>query len=239
MKLGVFCVIAVGVCGLTAMLVQGCKKEQETPPPVEPTSVVDTSTPPAMVTTGAPPAAMSTGLPPVAVTPPVAPVEPVVPAAPAASEYTIVKGDTLAKIAKNNHVSLKALMDANPGVQPTKLKVGQKITLPAGSTAAPAAMTAPGTEAASGAGTGGETYIVKSGDTLAKIAKNQGVTLKALRAVNPKFASTDRIHVGDKLTIPAKAETASAPAPAPAAAPVASMTTPVTTPAPTGTPSGQ
>ena len=48
------------------------------------------------------------------------------------SEYVIVKGDSLAKIAKKNGVTLKALQAANPGVVPTKLKVGQKLTLPAG-----------------------------------------------------------------------------------------------------------
>src|SRR5579863_2529431 len=52
------------------------------------------------------------------VTPPPAPP----PAPPAAeSEYVIKAGDKLGDIAKNNHVSLKALEDANPGVVPTKL----------------------------------------------------------------------------------------------------------------------
>ena len=63
---------------------------------------------------------------------------------------------------------------------------------------------------------GGETYIVKSGDTLAKIAKAHGVTLKALEAANSKV-DPNHIKVGLKLNIPAKAEAA---APAPVAAPV-------------------
>src|ERR1039458_5522068 len=49
MKLGVFCVLLVGVVGLTAMLIQGCKREQisEGPPPVDTNTVVmDTNTPP-------------------------------------------------------------------------------------------------------------------------------------------------------------------------------------------------
>ena len=48
-----------------------------------------------------------------------------------ATEYTIVKGDYLEKIAKNFHVSVKAITDANPGIEPTKLKIGQKIHIPA------------------------------------------------------------------------------------------------------------
>ena len=36
MKLAVFCVLAVSVCGLTAMLIQGCKREQTTENPPTP-----------------------------------------------------------------------------------------------------------------------------------------------------------------------------------------------------------
>ena len=121
------------------------------------------------------------------------------------AQYTVVKGDTLAKIAKAHGVTLKALEDANPGVVPTKLKINQKLTLPAGGAAAPAAM---GTSAGAdmpGTSTGGEeTYKVKSGDTLAKIAKAHGVTLKALEAANPGV-DPNHIKVGLKLNLPVKA----------------------------------
>ena len=50
-----------------------------------------------------------------------------------------------------------------------------------------------------GTSTGGEeTYKVKSGDTLAKIAKAHGVTLKALEAANPNV-DPNHIKVGLKL----------------------------------------
>jgi len=52
------------------------------------------------------------------------------------------------------------------------------------------------------------------------------VSLKALRAANPKIASTDHIKVGDKLTIPAKGETTASAAPAPAADTSAAPVTP-------------
>ena len=48
----------------------------------------------------------------------------------AAGEYIVKSGDTGFKIAKANGVSTKALEAANPGVNFTKLKVGQKIKLP-------------------------------------------------------------------------------------------------------------
>jgi len=44
--------------------------------------------------------------------------------------YTIVSGDTFARIAAQKGVSLQSLMDANPGVDPRLLKVGQRIIIP-------------------------------------------------------------------------------------------------------------
>jgi LysM repeat protein len=221
MKLGVLCVLVVGIAGLTAMLIQGCKREQvseesQNQPPVDTNTVVmDTNAPP-----------MVASNPPVA--PPPVMVQP--PAAPAGNEYVVVHGDTLGKIAKKNGVTLSALKAANPGVEPTKLKVGQKLTIPAGGTA-PAAN---GASVAPDTGMGGETYTVKSGDTLTKIAKAHGTTVKAIEAENN--LPTTKIHVGQKLKLPAKAE-AAAPAPAPAPAPAAPPVS--ATPPPAGTPSGR
>ena len=43
-------------------------------------------------------------------------------------------------------------------------------------------------------------YVIKSGDTLSRIAKAQGTTLKALKSAND--LGNDRILVGAKLKIP-------------------------------------
>ncbi len=229
LKLAVFCVLAVSVAGLAAMLIQGCKREQPVDNGGE-SPTIDTNTP-AVVDTNAPPV-VDTNTP---VTPPVAVVPPVVtpPPAAAGTEYTVVQGDTLAKIAKKNGVTLKALEDANPGVIPTKLKIKQQLTIPAGGSAAPGAAAMDST----GAGAGGEVYTIKSGDTLTRIAHAHGVSLKALKAANPNV-DPNHIKVGDKLNIPAKAEAAApvaaAPAPEPAQvapAPVAPVTPPSTMPA--------
>ena len=42
-------------------------------------------------------------------------------------EYSVSKGDTLGAIAKKVGISLKALQDLNPGVDATKLRIGQKL----------------------------------------------------------------------------------------------------------------
>ena len=49
-----------------------------------------------------------------------------------AKQYVVVKGDSFYKIAKVNSISMKALADANPGVDSAKLKVGQTLQIPAG-----------------------------------------------------------------------------------------------------------
>lgn len=228
LKLGVFCVLAVSVTGLVAMLIQGCERKQPGSD-LNPPSLVDTN-PPVMDTN--PPPMLATNPPmvmPVLPTNPLPVIEPVV--APAGSDYVIVKGDSLAKIAKAKGVTLKALEAANPGVVPTKLKVGQKIVIPAGGKTS-ADMVAP--TVAPVADAGGASYTVKSGDTLIKIAKTHGTTVKAIQAANN--LTTTKIAVGKKLKIPSKAEAAPA-----VAAPVVDATPapalpPVTAPAPAPAP---
>jgi LysM repeat protein len=204
-KIAVFFVLAIHGIGLMALLMQGCGQSKEA---VTPTDAVPSNAPPAFIEQTNPPVPPSN--PPIVVTTPPAMPEPppTAPAPAAATEYTIVKGDILAKIAKNFHVSVKAITDANPGIEPAKLKIGQKIRIPAPSgTGAPTASGAAPAEIASVAGE--QVYTVKSGDNLTTIAHHHGISIKALRAANS--LKTDSIKVGQKLKVPAKA---SAPVPA-------------------------
>ena len=221
LKLAVFCVLAVAVTSLVAVLIQGCKREKPSDTDLNPPSMdtsmtnFDNSTNPPMTEVTNPPITV----PPVVTNPPpIAPIEPLAPAA--GSDYVVVKGDSLAKIAKKNGVTVKALQAANPGVVPTKLKIGQKLSIPAGgstssSSAAPTSAVSGDTMTAS--------YTVKSGDTLTKIAKAHGTSVKAIEAANG--LSTTKIKVGQKLKIPSKGEAA-------VAAPVAPAPVVDTTPAP-------
>jgi LysM repeat protein len=211
-KIAVFVVLAIHGIGLMALLMQGCQKPPE-PPPAAPEQT--NATPAFVEPTNAPPAPSAETnaavAPAAATTPTSSPtsVEPVVPsAAPTgATEYTVAKGDSFSSLAKKFHVSAKAIADANPGVDSAKLKIGQKLHIPAASSV-PAAAGA-GAAVTGPASAGGEqTYTVKSGDNLITIAKEKGISVKALRAANG--LKTDRIHVGQKLKIPAKASTSAA-----------------------------
>ncbi len=226
-KLAVFCVLAVSVVGLSAMLIQGCERKK----PVDETANTDFGLNTNLVLN------VDTNLPPLstnaaAVNPPmdtntIANVAPVADAAAAAvvagvSEYKIAKGDTLAVIAHKNGVSLKALEAANPKLNPKKLHIGDKVEIPAATAKATALAT-------TAAVVDGSAYVVKHGDSLGHIAKAHGITVSALKAANN--LTTDRINVGQKLTIPTKAEAAPA-APVVEAAPVAPAAPAMTPPPP-------
>lgn len=116
-----------------------------------------------------------------------------------ASEYVIVKGDNLTSIAKRKGITLAALHAANPGVVDTKLKVGDKLKIPAPAIAATASTMGSSAAAATGDST---VYVVKSGDNLSKIATRYSTTPQALRSLNG--LKTDKIYVGDKLKLPIK-----------------------------------
>jgi len=207
-KIAVFLVLAIHGVGLMALLMQGCKREADgtaannvatndvanavTPAFSEPTNVPATSTNSGLATTTTP------------TPPPVEAPAPVTAPPGPATDYVIVKGDMFSTIAKKFHVSVKALQEANPSVEPTKLKIGQSIHIPAASAAAPSSTG--GTATTADTTGSGQTYSVKSGDSLTKIANEFGVSIKALRSAN--HLSTDKIVVGQKLTIPGKAATA-------------------------------
>lgn len=62
-----------------------------------------------------------------------------------------------------------------------------------------------------------ETHVVERGETLSQIARDAGVSLPQLLAANPQITNPDRIHVGDRVRLPAANDAAPAGATAPAA----------------------
>lgn len=214
-------VFAANFIALMALLIIGfgCRKPSE---PDAPPAETNTMTMPAFDTNLV--SAVSTNAPGTTATAYIPPVpEPAVPVVTSsAQEYVIIKGDYLEKIAKDHGLTTKALQDANPGVDSKKLKIGQKIQIPA-APVAPVAGSSVNAPTADVAAPGEQIHKVKSGDTLTTIAKHYGVSVKALRSANS--LTTDKIKVGDKLKIPAKA---AAPAPeAPAYVPPTTVPKPL------------
>jgi len=194
-KIAVFFVLAVHGVGLLALLLQGCHREDSTTQANQITNATpafDTTNLPAVAEPAAPATPNNT----------VAIAEPTNSAPTSATEYVVASHDTYSTIAKKFGVSVAAMKDANPGVEATKLQIGQKLHIPAptrGVASAPTGSSAspeqPNTNA-------DQTYKVQSGDTLIKIALNHHTNVKAIRAANN--LKSDRIVVGQKLKIPTK-----------------------------------
>ncbi len=117
-----------------------------------------------------------------------------------AKQYTVVKGDSFYKIAKANGVSIKALADANPGVDSSKLKVGQALQIPVGVEPSTARRASAAAHASATASHSPSRYVVKAGDTLGRIARAHRTTVQALKAANG--LTSDRIVVGHSLKMP-------------------------------------
>jgi LysM repeat protein len=109
-------------------------------------------------------------------------------------EYVVIRGDNFTTIGKKFGISAGAITKSNPGIDSTRLQVGQKLVIPS----APS----PSVAAATVSGGGENAYLVKTGDTLLKIAQVHGTTVKEIKTLNG--LTTDRIKVGDKLKLPAK-----------------------------------
>ena len=202
-KIAVFVVLAVHGIGLLALLMQGCKKEAETSNGAA--DQASTNPAPAFVESTNAPSLADTNAPATNATPAALVDQTAAPVAPAAiPDYKVASGDTLSGIAKKFHISTRSLVDANPGVEPTKLKIGQTLHIPPPTAAASIPASATGVVSAPTAG-GDQLYSVKSGDTLTKIATEFKVSVRSIRSANS--LTTDKIKVGQKLKIPMKGST--------------------------------
>ncbi|MCL1636173.1 LysM peptidoglycan-binding domain-containing protein [Luteimonas sp. SX5] len=102
---------------------------------------------------------------------------------PRTGTVTVHRGETLSGIARENGVSLPALIAANPQIRnPNLIYPGQTVHLPGG---------------------GDGSVRVQSGDTLTGIAQRNGVSLSALLQANPQYRSNpDLIYPNQVVRIP-------------------------------------
>ncbi len=187
---------AVLFCGV---LLNACKPKEEKrveipQPPVLPPPTNDVTLPP-------PPQPPGTGLVSTVLTNPPPPFPPgltndvpVPPSLGATREHVVTKGDNFSTLAKKYSIGVSSIAKANPGVDSSRLKIGQKLSIPAAEAAVPKTVKGSGATTA-------DAYVVKSGDTLGRIAREHKTTVKSLREAN--HLKTDAIKVGQKLKLPA------------------------------------
>jgi len=121
------------------------------------------------------------------------------PPAPGTRTYVVQSGDTLFAIAQRIYgdgSQWPRIRDANPGIDPDNLQIGQRIVIPAGGSE-PANVPPPPAP-------GARTYVVRSGDTLFAIAQRiygDGSQWPRIRDANPGIVP-DNLQIGQQILIP-------------------------------------
>ena len=99
--------------------------------------------------------------------------------------YKIKAGDTIYGLAQKYNISVNAILQANPGVNPDNLQIGDSICIPVDTDFCE----------------DGEIYTIKGGDTIGKLALEYGVSVNEILAANPNI-NPNRLQIGQKICIP-------------------------------------
>ena len=105
--------------------------------------------------------------------------------------YTVVRGDTLSKIAQKFGTTYQELARINGISDPNKISVGQVLKVPKSTS---------NTSQNSSSNTSYDTYTVVSGDSLSKIAQKFGTTYQELARING-ISDPNKISVGQVLKV--------------------------------------
>jgi LysM repeat protein len=118
----------------------------------------------------------------------VTPVPPTPVPHPKPTIYIVRRGDTLYSLARHFGTTVKAIAQWNHIVNPSRIYVGQRLTIYAYTTVPP---TSPGCGA----------HIVRRGETLYSLARRYGTTVWALAMLN-HLPNPNVIYAGQRLLIP-------------------------------------
>lgn len=108
-------------------------------------------------------------------------------------EHVIRRGETLGELAKHYGVTVSGIVVANPGIRPRALRVGQRIAIPTGETAAWTVVPEYRVRY----------HRVRRGETMSGIAYRYGIRLSSLLRANGMRAS-DLLRAGRTIRIPAR-----------------------------------
>ncbi|MBU5440053.1 LysM domain-containing protein [Tissierella sp. MSJ-40] len=100
--------------------------------------------------------------------------------------YTIRAGDTLFALSQRFNVSVQAIINANPGIDPNNLQIGQVICIPR--------MAPPPCP-------NGFLYTIRAGDTLFALSQRFNVSVQAIINANPGI-DPNNLQIGQVICIP-------------------------------------
>jgi LysM repeat protein len=107
-----------------------------------------------------------------------------------AKVYIVEKGDSAYNIAKKLGCSLDQLKKLNPNIDLSNLNIGDRLILPNNTKIASNTQIS-------------NIYIVKSGDTVSKIADEYNIPLSELAKLNPQL-NLSNINIGDRIIVPTR-----------------------------------
>ncbi len=113
---------------------------------------------------------------------------PPVPPCPNGFLYTIRAGDTLFALSQRFNVSVQAIINANPGIDPNNLQIGQVICIPQ---MAPPMPPCPN----------GFYYTIRAGDTLFALSQRFNVPVQEIINANPGI-DPNNLRIGQVICIP-------------------------------------
>jgi LysM repeat protein len=118
--------------------------------------------------------------------------------------YTVVKGESLWKIAKKFGTTPQAIAEANHIANPALVFIGQQLRVPGAGQPAPAPAVAPARAVPGTPSKITVSYTVAGGDNLARIANKLGSSVGEIVAAN-KIRDPNLIRVGQVLNVPVPA----------------------------------
>lgn len=102
--------------------------------------------------------------------------------------HTVRPGDTFFRLSQQYNVSVQAIINANPGIDPNRLQVGQRICIPGATQPMPPCQN-------------GFYYTIKAGDSLYMLAQQFNVSVEAILRANPGI-DPNRLQIGQTICIP-------------------------------------
>jgi len=121
--------------------------------------------------------------------------------------HTVKSGDSLSRISKQYGASISSIVSANNLASRDRIPLGARLRIPGAATQStnydPYRPPVPNPQPSTTDGT----YVVRSGDTLSRIARQYGVTVRAIQERN-RISDPRSLRLGQRLVIPGRQVTA-------------------------------
>ena len=113
-------------------------------------------------------------------------------------EHTIEQGQYISHVAVKYHTTTAKILELNEGLDPTKIRPGQKIKVQPNTDAKSTAK--PAVQSTDDEDPNGTYHIIVSGDMLGKLAITYGTTVEKIKELNPDI-NPNNLKLGSKIRI--------------------------------------